>query len=156
VTNKLILSIFPAAVMTALLFYLMHVLIRSDEIVIDEKTAIVITEFVRVLVPPVVILTNRKVERPQEPEVPPKTSSPRLEREEGGYTGLPRELAAPGGPVIAGDYVPDGEYLPIVKVQPNYPRQALRGGYHGWVLLEFSVDELGRVVELRIPANVNT
>ena len=37
------------------------------------------------------------------------------------------------------------EYLPIVKVQPQYPRRALSRGLAGWAVVEFTVTELGRV-----------
>ncbi|MBT7369921.1 MAG: energy transducer TonB, partial [Gammaproteobacteria bacterium] len=40
----------------------------------------------------------------------------------------------------------DGEYLPILKVQPVYPRYALQKGQFGWVLLEFTVNESGKVI----------
>ena len=33
--------------------------------------------------------------------------------------------------------VSDGEYLPIVKVLPQYPRRAQARGMSGWVILEF-------------------
>ncbi len=39
----------------------------------------------------------------------------------------------------------DGEYLPIVKVAPVYPRRALERGIEGYVLLEFTVTRLGTV-----------
>ncbi len=37
------------------------------------------------------------------------------------------------------------EYLPIVKVQPAYPRRALSRGMVGWVTLEFTVTREGTV-----------
>jgi len=39
----------------------------------------------------------------------------------------------------------DGEYLPIVKVQPQYPRRALSRGLAGYVIVEFTVTEAGTV-----------
>ncbi|MXY55396.1 MAG: energy transducer TonB, partial [Gammaproteobacteria bacterium] len=36
-------------------------------------------------------------------------------------------------------------YLPIVRVQPTYPRRALTRGIEGWVLVEFVVTETGTV-----------
>ena len=33
----------------------------------------------------------------------------------------------------------DGEYLPIVKVAPVYPRRALQRGIEGFVIVEFTV-----------------
>jgi protein TonB len=41
----------------------------------------------------------------------------------------------------------DGEYLPILKVLPNYPQRALEKGLVGWVVVEFTVDEIGRVID---------
>jgi protein TonB len=48
---------------------------------------------------------------------------------------------------ISGDggFTADGEYLPIVKVAPVYPRRALTRGIEGYVLLEFTVTKLGTV-----------
>ena len=39
----------------------------------------------------------------------------------------------------------DGEYLPIVKVQPIYPRRALQRGIQGYVIVEFTVTKNGSV-----------
>ncbi len=41
----------------------------------------------------------------------------------------------------------DGEYLPIVKVQPIYPRRAQERGIAGYVLMEFTVTETGAVAD---------
>ncbi len=40
----------------------------------------------------------------------------------------------------------DADYLPLVAVAPMYPTRAAQRGIEGWVLLEFTVDEQGRVV----------
>ena len=41
----------------------------------------------------------------------------------------------------------DGEYLPIVKVAPVYPRRALSRGIEGYVIVEFTVTKQGTVRE---------
>ena len=41
----------------------------------------------------------------------------------------------------------DGEYLPIVKVTPVYPRRALQRGIQGYVIVEFTVSKIGAVVD---------
>jgi len=46
--------------------------------------------------------------------------------------------------------VTDGEYLPIVKVQPVYPRRAAERGIEGYVLLEFTVTEAGTVEDPQV------
>jgi protein TonB len=45
----------------------------------------------------------------------------------------------------SGGFSSDGEYLPIVKVAPVYPRRAQTRGIEGYVLLEFIVTKTGAV-----------
>ncbi len=50
------------------------------------------------------------------------------------------------------DYTPfitplDGEYLPLVAVAPQYPTTAAQNSIEGWVLVSFTVDEAGDVIE---------
>ena len=49
--------------------------------------------------------------------------------------------------------ISDGEYLPIVKVQPVYPRRALSRGLQGWAIVEFTVSEQGSVVAPLVVSN---
>ena len=44
----------------------------------------------------------------------------------------------------------DGEYLPIVKVQPIYPRRALSRGIEGYVIVEFTVTAQGSTRDVRV------
>jgi len=44
----------------------------------------------------------------------------------------------------------DGEYLPIVKVAPMYPARAQSQGTEGWVLLSFTVTEVGSVTDPKV------
>ena len=52
----------------------------------------------------------------------------------------------------------DGEYLPIVKVAPTYPRRAAQKGIEGYVVVEFTVSKLGTVINPMVieadPANI--
>ena len=51
----------------------------------------------------------------------------------------------------------DGDRIPIVRVNPVYPRAALERGLEGWVVLDFSVTEHGTVENATVvdaePAN---
>ncbi len=52
----------------------------------------------------------------------------------------------------------DGEYLPIIRVEPNYPKEAADADIEGYVIVEFTVTEYGgtdaiKVVEA-VPASV--
>lgn len=44
----------------------------------------------------------------------------------------------------------DGEYLPIYRVPPQYPRQALFDRTEGWVVVEFTIDTQGQVKDARV------
>lgn len=44
----------------------------------------------------------------------------------------------------------DGEYLPLVRQPPVYPRHALARGLEGYVVVEFVVTDTGRVADPRV------
>ncbi len=46
-----------------------------------------------------------------------------------------------------GEFSPDGNYLPIVKVAPVYPRYAQTHGIEGYVVLEFVVTRTGSTAD---------
>ena len=54
------------------------------------------------------------------------------------------DLALDAGLAGAGG---DGEMMPIVKVAPTYPRRAQQRGIEGYVVVEFTVTELGTVAD---------
>jgi len=56
-----------------------------------------------------------------------------------------------GGPVVAaawqaGDNMGDGDIIPIVRIEPTYPRDALLGGIEGWVRVRFTIMPDGSVM----------
>ena len=48
----------------------------------------------------------------------------------------------------AGDPKAEGEAMPIVRINPRYPRRALLEGIEGWVRLEFTILEDGSVKDV--------
>lgn len=94
-----------------------------------------------------------KPDKPDEPETPP----PDMPEPEFDDPNLDNRLnmAAPtvnanlkvGG--ISG-FAQEGDYLPIVKVQPQYPRRALQRGLEGWVIVEYTVTTNGSVRDPRV------
>ena len=92
-------------------------------------------------------IKDRKPEPPPPPEREPDRP-PRDDLTDGVGTPMegwraPEPLPPDGG--LDGAYMDDGTYLPIVRVQPVYPRRALARNIEGWVLVEFVVTETGTV-----------
>ncbi|MCO1333379.1 energy transducer TonB [Microbulbifer sp. OS29] len=84
--------------------------------------------------------------KPEDPEVPPPDMpEPDFEEQviDGGIN-----ISAPkagGGVKLSGFSFGEGDYLPIVKVQPQYPRRALQRGMEGYVIVEYTVTTNGSV-----------
>ena len=64
--------------------------------------------------------------------------------------GLGRHDEATRHCLIIGRLSGQGRYLPLVKVQPQYPPAALKQGRTGWVVVEFTVDKEGYVRDARV------
>lgn len=84
--------------------------------------------------------------RPPPPDEPPPPL-PIVFGDDGPTIGGWEEPKPPavGGVDFRSPYLDDGEYLPIVRVSPIYPRRALSRGIEGYVLVEFVVTETGTV-----------
>lgn len=139
-------SLLGAFVITLGLLLLMNLLIASPDFPPETSTP----KPVEVVMHEPVIKTIKKdpLQKPDDPAVPPMDK-----------IDLPYEAPLEPANVLAFDPVKrdritikgnagaitDGEYLPIVKVEPNYPRSALRHGIEGWVVVEFTVTTSGSV-----------
>ena len=49
-----------------------------------------------------------------------------------------------------GDQNSDRDEMPLVRIEPQYPRQAAIAGKEGWVRLSFDVNELGEVNKVKV------
>lgn len=141
-------GIVVGSVVTVGLLYLMQAVISSDKNPLNEAPDYRPIDIVRLLddvEPPKI---DRKTPPPPPPEeFPPDIPEPDVDLSGGdGWTALEFDTQGPAGPVIGvGDYSSDGEYLPINKVRPQYPRRALQRGIEGYVIVEFTVTENGKV-----------
>jgi protein TonB len=156
--NRYISATVVGAIVTAVLFYIMSTLIITGKSAITEDSIGKIVDFVRIKQEDVVNRTKRKVEKPDKPQAPPPAlPKPQLDRlkvstkMDAGISINPNIQVATTN-MEAGE----GDYLPIVKVQPIYPRRALSRGIEGYVIVEFMVTKLGttqgvKVVEAEPP-----
>jgi len=137
-----------AAAMTISLFYLMQSLIASNKQALDESPVFNIVDFTRVRQVQEVQTTKRRAEPPPVPDVPPPPLQIAVSTTKSA-TDWSNTFTPPPSKVdvdLTIGLFSDGERLPVVKVQPIYPQRALERGLIGWVIVEFTVDEIGRVI----------
>lgn len=141
---------------TLVLFYIMQALISSDQSALTEDQTRNLVDFVRVQEEQEVQTKDRQPEKPPPPDEPPP-DTPQQDFNVGvnqsGYTMGDVSTAVDADIGGSGFGISDGEYLPIVKVQPVYPRRALSRGMSGWVIVEFTVTERGTVKNARVVEN---
>lgn len=151
--NSLVRSLVGAlvAVPVALgLFFLMQALIDREYQQEDIKNR----KIADIVVPEREIDINVKETKPEkveDPEEPP----PEMEPMEVDFdTDLNVANVAPGASVdvsisSSGMAAGDGEYLPIVKVAPIYPRRAQTRGITGYCIVEYTVTKSGSIRDPR-------
>ena len=153
---KYSISIVLGVCVTLMLLYIMQALIQSGQQVLNEDTGEFLVEFVRVKEAQALRTVDRKPKPPPPPDSPPPDiPQPSFDTpiDPKGYTMTEVVLDNPSGPSGPGLMIMDGEYLPIVQVQPTYPRQALARGLIGWVIIEFTVTATGSVADPFIVSN---
>lgn len=148
---RILLSLILAVGVTIGLFTLMQALIASGDVSLSEPPKGSVLDFVRVKKEEAVEKKDRKPKKPPKPEEPPpqmeqpQMDSPSPDAEGGGLdfaADVGADVALDGGLALESG---DGEYLPIVKVAPVYPRRALSRGIEGYVIVEFTVTKQGSV-----------
>ena len=85
------------------------------------------------------------VEKPEEPdEQPEDIAQPELDLAPlaGVDVSIPKPKANFGG---GGSFFRDGEYIPLFKVTPIYPRRAQERGIMGYAIVAFTITETGTV-----------
>ena len=135
------------AVATFGLLMLMRAVIADPQPAQDTGIKGEVLDFVRLVQDREVVIKDRQVKPPPPPDEPPP-NQPRPDLNTDATIGA--EITAVDVTVDydAGglaDFSGDGEYLPIVKVAPIYPRRALTRNIEGHVLLEFVVTATGAV-----------
>ena len=102
--------------------------------------------FVRLVEERVIVDPPRPTPPPPPDEMPP--DPPRPDPDFDGPTigeWRPVEPTIPPDAGGFGRYIDDGTYLPIVRVEPIYPRRALTRNIEGYVVVEFVVTASGSV-----------
>jgi len=136
------------AIITFLLFLIMQAVIANDEANLDEGPKGRLLDMVRLTEDEEIQVKQRKPKPPPPPDEPPPDmpkptfdSSDVSQGVDIGQVDVNVDLNVGGG-----GFSSDGEYLPIVKVAPVYPRRAQTRGIEGYVLLQFTVTKTGAVI----------
>ncbi len=150
------LSAVVGVIVTLALFYLMQALISGADSALTEDKIGNLVDFVRVKQDDQVETKQRKPKKPPPPDEPPPDTPPQdfnVNVDNTGFSMSNVDLNV-GVNVGGGGFgISDGEYLPIVKVQPQYPRRALSRGMTGWAIVEFTVTAQGTVADPIVVSN---
>lgn len=150
------LSALVGVVVTLALFYLMQFLIQGAESALSDDKIGNLVDFVRVKNDPDLQTKQRKPKKPPPPDEPPPDTPPQNFNVSVDQTGFSMNNIDTSIDISVGSGgfgISDGEYLPIVKVAPQYPRRALSRGMTGWVIVEFTVNEQGAVTSPMVVEN---
>ncbi len=143
------MAIFMAALITSGLLFTMQALIASGKSALTDDREFQFLDFVRAQRQEMVQRKKQKPEKPPKPEEPPP-DMPKPQQD----VVNPNVQTIAVAPMSAstdmsiggfGLAVSDGDYLPIVKVAPVYPRRALSRGLEGYCIVEFTVTKTGTV-----------
>lgn len=145
--SRLITSGVVSVFVTAALIVIMFKLVSKDFEPPEDKEKYQFSEFNK---PPDDIETQydqAKPEKPAEPERPPDVPEPDFDAPdvEADAVNIAQPTVDASVEVAIGSFASDGEYLPIVRVEPVYPSRAAQRGIEGWVIVEFTVTTNGSV-----------
>ncbi|SRR5690554_1090929 len=150
---RLLVASVLAAVATGLLLLVMQLLIKQDEVNLKTTDSRKIADIQMGQTDIDVNVDVRKPDKPDTPEAePPPAQEPTAITETASTQtvnlspSLRGDLSF-GGPRLSAS---DGEYLPIVKVPPEYPRRALSRNIEGYCVVEFTVTKTGSVRDPRV------
>jgi protein TonB len=145
--NKYAAGIGLSVIITTSLFFVMVILISLGDSGMKEDTSIKLAD---VVMPERQIDTfMTEVEKPEQPEEQPEDiAQPDLDLQP--LTGLDVSIAKPKANFQAGgSFFRDGEYIPLFKVQPIYPRRAQERGTEGYAIVSFTITDSGSVEDAK-------
>jgi protein TonB len=143
------ISLLSGVLVTFTLLWIMQVLIATGKRAIVDDADINLGDFIRVKKEEVVRRDEDEPEKPPEVDEPPPDTPP--QQTDDLDTSQTLSIGGPAGKLQLGKMgggrigLGDGDFLPIVKVAPLYPRRAQTRGLEGQCLVEFTVDSIGAV-----------
>ena len=155
--SRFLASLLLGVAVTLVLFFIMQALIDSGDQAYRSDSDGQIMEFVRIKDDESLSLKDRrkpkKPEPPKEPPPPPKMIvekqvKPTMNKVKIDIPNIDLPTIAGGGPFLgnwAGNPLAEGDVLPIVRIDPQWPREALVEGIEGYVIVEVIIAAYGSV-----------
>jgi len=150
--RKYSISIALAVVTTLGVLFIMQALIATAKKELDESGTRHCVDFVRAEREETLQRKERKRDKPPEPDAPPPDAmEPRVDSFDPTQVtvGIPMapldtDMSIAGLGLVASD----GDYLPIVKIEPPYPMAARTRGIEGYCIVEYTVTPAGTVKDV--------
>lgn len=150
-----------AAGLTFLIFWTLHLLIAGGRYLADQGESLATVDFVRLKKDS--DLETRERKKPPKPEPPKTPPPPKVQVDTPPPDAPPTPFQMPklnlpttisGGPFlgnfVGGDLSGTSDLIPLVRIQPQYPRDALRDGIEGTVTFEVTINPDGTVRSARV------
>ena len=147
------------------LFLIMHSLITAESSANRDRDESVRLDFIQVDQDQIENIRKRtpppEPEEPEEPPPPPElavadTDRPSQVMPNIEMPSIDLGVSAGNGPYLgnwqAGDPGAEGDVIPIVRIEPQFPREALINGTEGWVDIEFTIEPDGSVSNPKVVA----
>jgi protein TonB len=160
---RFLISAISGTVVALVLFLIMHSLISGSRNLNRDNDQPLRLDFIQVDVDELENIKERKPppepKPPEKPPPPPKLTvdSPDRPQQEMPDMEMPKislAVASGGGPYLggwsAGDPGAEGDVIPIVRIEPQFPREALIEGISGYVLVEFTIEPDGTVSDPKV------
>ncbi|MGK7296533.1 MAG: energy transducer TonB [Candidatus Wenzhouxiangella sp. M2_3B_020] len=158
---RYLISIVLAAVVTIAAFYLMHRLIAGAE---GDRERLEPPPGIRFgpvdIEQEIVTKERRKPEPPPPPDTPPPPPDIQVSEVQQTPRQMPDmqmpelNLGVGAGPPVLGnvgmDRKAEGDVVPLVRIAPQYPRDAQMNMIEGYVTIEFTITETGSVRDPRV------
>lgn len=140
-------------VITFCLLFLMHSLINNEMEEVEEASETRIADIQMPKQEIEVRYEEAKPDKPEEPQTPPPDiPEPEFDNPNATLGGLNMDVPRMDTRIamnIGAGFSGDGDYLPIVKVAPEYPSSAASRGIEGFCMVEFTVTTTGTTRDVR-------
>lgn len=158
--NRFVRPTLYATLFTFAMFWTMHLLIEGGKYLADQGQSLATVDFVRLKKES--DLETRERKKPPKPEPPKQPPPPKMKIDTPPPDAPPTPFQMPklnlptqisGGPFlgsfVGGDLSGYSELIPLMRINPQYPRNAARDGISGWVDFELVVNPDGTVKSAR-------